>query len=334
MTTWYGFEPTDSLFFKGATPMQAGVDHTADSIFPPRPSTIEGALRTLVLKQQGVAMKDYYQDRASPEIIETIGPAGMPAPFTVIGPLFQVHGRILIPAPYTWYRDKDKDGGKTTHIRIIRSQPLEDIGTGGLEIMTSAGAHTYWVSSGSSEIESLGGLWITPDLLHGRHDEPVALYRSQTAPPYPAPLAAREKDLYVEEPHVGLALNENRRTAKRHHLYSFTHYRLLTGVKLVFGVDRELPLQKRGIMQLGGEKRFGFYERIEGVDLVPGTSGLFLALGVVKAEAAATQALVATGKPFYVGGWDMRKGFHKAMSGYYPPGTVFNAEIKSNLIEI
>ena len=45
-------------------------------------------------------------------------------------------------------------------------------------------------------------------------------------------------------------------------------------------------------------------------------------------------AAVATGKIQYLGGWDMKKGFHKPMKGYFPAGSVFNKKLNDNFIEL
>ncbi|MGI6387352.1 MAG: type III-B CRISPR module-associated Cmr3 family protein [Desulfomonilia bacterium] len=334
MITWYSFEPTDSLFFKGATPMQAGVDHTADSIFPPRPSTLEGALRTLVLRQHDIGPADYYQGNVDKDILDAIGRADEPAPFSVIGPLFRINGRLLIPTPYTWYKANIPDNKKPFKVKIVTSFSLADAGTGKIVIITSAHEKTRWVYSEKSDIDSMGGLWMTTDLLCPGADNIVDMYSLNAKWDDKKPLLFSPKDLFTDESHVGLALKETVRTARPHHLYAFTHYRLKPGVSLVFGCDRELPLREKGIFQLGGEKRFGAYKRLCDLNIQAGSSGLFMALGVVKAGMYTTPALIATGKPVYAGGWDMRKGFHKEMSGYYPAGTVFNARIEPNLIEI
>jgi len=339
MITWYSFDPTDSLFFKGSTPMQAGVDHTADSIFPPRPSTLEGALRTLVLRQQGINPADYYKGMVDKDILDAIGRADEPAPFCVIGPLFRLFGRLLIPAPYTWYTEEMPNNDRQTQsgiTKIIRSTSLKSMKTGKLNIKSSAGDHLQWVRGENSGLASMGGMWVTTDLLGKDAADTVLVFQGHQDMDHKKPLAVSGVSLYVDEPHVGLALQEHVRTAKRHHLYAFTHYRLRAGVSLVFGVNRELPLKPGGILQLGGEMRFGAYARLDTANIPQGASVLYMSLGMVKTEPELTQALIATGKPIYAGGWDMRKGFHKDMAGYYPPGSVFTEEVKTrpNFIQI
>ena len=68
---WYKFFPVDTLYFKGADPMVMGENHTASYIFPPPAHTISGALRTAVLLQNGVSIKDYSSDeRKAPNFVK------------------------------------------------------------------------------------------------------------------------------------------------------------------------------------------------------------------------------------------------------------------------
>lgn len=44
-------KPLDTLFFRDSKPFSRGEDTWADTIFPPYPSTVYGALRTAWFKQ-------------------------------------------------------------------------------------------------------------------------------------------------------------------------------------------------------------------------------------------------------------------------------------------
>ena len=59
---WYSFEPADTLFFRGAEPMNIGENHTATANFPPPARTLEGALRTTILKQNKIPIDQYYDN--------------------------------------------------------------------------------------------------------------------------------------------------------------------------------------------------------------------------------------------------------------------------------
>jgi len=107
---WYTFNPVDTLFFKGAEPMNLGENHTASANFPPPVQTITGALRTAVLMQNGISIEDYYKNNIDGDILTLIGPADKEAAFCVVGPLFQENNITFVPAPYSWFIEKeDKD---------------------------------------------------------------------------------------------------------------------------------------------------------------------------------------------------------------------------------
>ena len=63
------------------------------------------------------------------------------------------------------------------------------------------------------------------------------------------------------------------------------------------------------------------------------TASNYLSLGPLSIEEVKdTDLLIGTGKMSYMGGWDKKKGFHKDMIPYYPPGSVFSKKININCI--
>ncbi|HOV63868.1 MAG TPA: type III-B CRISPR module-associated Cmr3 family protein, partial [Spirochaetia bacterium] len=63
-------------------------------------------------------------------------------------------------------------------------------------------------------------------------------------------------------------------------------------------------------------------------------TGLYLSLSPIEAHAETNNTVVATGKIQYVGGWDLRIGFHKPMKGYFPAGSVFSRAVSEQCIEL
>jgi CRISPR-associated protein Cmr3 len=59
-----------------------------------------------------------------------------------------------------------------------------------------------------------------------------------------------------------------------------------------------------------------------------------MSLCPVKINKNIEDKLISTGKILYTGGWDLKKGFHKPMSPFYPAGTVFSENINNTLIKI
>lgn len=320
MSEWYRFEPQDTLFFRGAEPAVMGESHTATFNFPPPPQTLAGALRTAVLMQNGVKISEYKKASCNPAVVNAIGKAGEESPFGIIGPLFETHEGLWLPCPYTWFAEKDalknlqEDKGR---VSVMKAKPIDY--SGSIAIKTSSGQPPLWVKA--KEPESLGAFWVSLADFNGKEGEK---------------LIKKENAFFIREPHTGIAMDygAQRRTARKHHLYSFVHARLKEGVKLVFGVTVQLPLSDTGILTLGAEQRFGRYEKIPNLKLPNGISGLFMSLSLVEGDAAANEACVATGKIRYLGGWNMDKEFHKDMKGFFPTGTVFNQNIKDQCLQL
>ncbi|MDY6822370.1 MAG: type III-B CRISPR module-associated Cmr3 family protein [Thermodesulfobacteriota bacterium] len=315
MMNWYKFDPVDTLFFKGAEPMVMGENHTTSHLFPPMPQTIAGALRTAVLVQKQIDFSDYARGEVSADILEAVGMAGSPAPFSVTGPLFMAGEEIFAPAPYHWFTEKETME-KNSHpqpVMVYKGKPVTT------SLLKTPFSPVYWATGDQGELVSLGGTWIRlHDLLAG--NEMVELKQAA--------------DLFTLEERTGIALHQNRKV-REGHLYTFNHIRLRNNVSMIFGADQDLPLADSGVLKLGGEQRFGQYCKFSpSVDWPSDDNGLFVSLSAIEGSEEAEATLIATGKILYIGGWDMHKGFHKHMKGYFPPGTVFNKKINANLITI
>ena len=323
MFDWYSFKPMDTLFFRGAEPMAIGEDHSASFIFPPSTQTISGALRTTVLIQNGISFKDYDKDNFNNEkIIEAIGKYNEESPFVVKGPLFLKNNKLCIPAPYNWYIEKENkklidesaENNDIKRFKIIKSSKLKTD-----SIKTKTG-NIYWAKPEKEELVSLGGYWIFLEDLYLESDEKYIL----------------SLEHFVSfEYRTGIALQKNR-VVREGHIYAFNHARLHNDVDIVFGIDKELPIEDEGVLKLGAEQRFGRYKRLSGNKAITfkDKGDKFLTLSVVPKSDVANQNVMATGKILYIGGWDLAKGFHKPMRGYFPAGSVFSKKINENCIAI
>ena len=323
MLDWYRFKPVDTLFFRGSEPMILGENHSATSIFPPTPNTIAGAMRTAVLIQNSIDFKKYKDKSFKDEkIISSIGRYSNKPPFDVIGPLFLYENEIFIPAPYSWYpyswyMDSDYkkilDKELKAKVKPIKSFLLYS------DLIKTNKERLFWAKPDKNELVSMGGYWIGfDDFVQGKDE--FDLYNIT---------------YFVDfEQRTGIALNDNR-TVKDGHVYSFNHARLKEGCEIVFGINKELPIDSEGILKLGAEQRFGMYKRLKiNVELPNSNCNTYLSLSVSPKSDKANKSIIATGKILYFGGWDLAKGFHKPMIGYFPAGSVFDEKIDENLIGI
>ncbi len=314
---WYRITPLDTLFFKGSEPMVMGSDHTATLIFPPGPETIAGALRTAIIRSQGVSFDEYNFGNVSSDLIDRIGKSGQPAPFCVIGPLFMKKDRLFVPAPYSWYIDKksyelvmaNKDKGHTVtlqHVSQIKNS----------KVIIDGQYLTGWVKSGLQEITSAGGFWINVDDV-GKNE--VTLYPTDF--------------FYARERRTGIALNDDR-SVRVHHLYSFVHAPLKDDVSMVCGISKDIGIPEILHIRFGAEQRIARITSINSINIPQGRSNTFMALSIVEGNEKTNSILIAAGKPIYIGGWDMHRRFHKPMKGYYPAGSVFSEKILENMMEL
>jgi len=313
---WYKFTPVDTLFFRGAEPMILGENHTVSHIFPPPAHTLSGALRTAVLIQNGVSFETYGNGKAPAEICESIGQAGEPAPFNLIGPLFIFRDDIYVPAPYSWFMEKDSDkNNENGKVKIVKGSPMKS------RLLKSEAHQLVWAKGEKGDMVSLGGRWIKKQDLHS--DETMI----EVKPNW---------EFFANEPRTGVALEKSRKV-REGHLYSFNHSRLRKDVCLLFGTDKILKLKESGVLKIGAEQRFGWYEKLDDkkVDMRFYDDGNFyLYLSILEGTEEANSSVVATGRILYFGGWNLKTGFHKPMKGYFPAGTVLNKKINNNVIAI
>ncbi|HOF05606.1 MAG TPA: type III-B CRISPR module-associated Cmr3 family protein [Syntrophales bacterium] len=316
---WYSFRPQDTLYFRGAEPAIMGESHAASLIFPPPAHTIAGALRTAVLRQHNIDPTLYNQGKCPPdkdEVLSVIGPSGMPSPFDVIGPFFFSEEKLWVPCPFHWFAEKEQleDMGNTP-LKITFAKPVANS-----LVSSRSGGGLFWAKG--KEMKSLGGCWVSlEDVLNDSDAKTIK----------------EGKDFFTSEIRTGIALNvkETRRTVRQSHLYCFVHARLHSGVVIAFGVSGSLPLSADGILTLGAEQRFGEYKKnTTAPKFSKGKSGLYMTLSILAADAQANAHCVATGRILYYGGWDLHRGFHKPMKGYFPAGSVFDRQIKPNCIQI
>ncbi|PIE00910.1 MAG: hypothetical protein CSA81_13255 [Acidobacteria bacterium] len=320
---WFSFDPVDTLFFRGAEPMAMGESHTATSLFPPPVRTLSGALRTAVLKQNGISIKRFYENdfgrkQGEQQVLETIGKAGDDAqntPFQIIGPLLYEGSTVYMPAPLAWVADRSA------------VEKLSDKGVCELE--------TQWMSSETSPLVP----WPRQFTWARRSGYQTLEHFWTPVKTYPGSGAARlhvrhQNSFYSEEVRTGIAL-ENRRNVRHGHLYSFKHHRLHAGVRILFGSTRPLPLADRGLLFVGAEQRFGQYQILKTEITLPTTPSQYeVALGPIECSLINHKDVFATSKPLKFGGWDLKKGFHKPLTSHYPPGTVFQHNQISNTLAI
>lgn len=306
MIKWYEIQPLDTLFFRGTTPMEAGLAN-AVSLFPPPVSVLQGAFWTAYCRNNRRDFADGLQDGK--------------VPLEIKGILIKKKTRkddkgerLYVPAPATWYYDSEKKvkasmdfEGKCLCSAEKKKESFDTFG-----IQSSAGELVFVAPQ--HEAQSLSNAWISVDFIKspqeqfGEHD--VLL----------------EKDVLSWESRTGVGLTDGR-LAKDGQLYSATHIRLLDDVTLVVALDSEHDVGQ-GKMPLGGEQRIVSYRELEDISIfTEQESGQFLSLVPVEATEGNLKRLVVSQKLVVTAGWDLSRGFHKPTTSWIPAGAVFNENI-------
>lgn len=312
----YEFTPLDTLFFRGNTPMEAG-QATSESIFPPPVSVVEGAVRTALMKQNGIALNKENGEKINVQV-------------TAI--LVKKSGKFYVPAPATWYAECPKDGDKKSDnnkhfvgMKIIDAKPLEKTVADALGIKSSERDVPFVTESTGTEAKALGANWVSFDLLcsgKSKVEKDDVLLAS---------------DIYMSEARTGIGLDENKHTEKGK-LYTASHIRLKDDASLVFCLNEEPKFDGKkfaesGTIQLGGEQRLCRYKKIkdENCPKLPSDSkGNYVCLAPVEATQENLEKIISSGKLKVVSGWDLATGFHKPSSSWIPAGAVFSEKINGS----
>lgn len=323
MTAWYEITPLDTLFFRGAEPMEAGLPASAP-LFPPPVSVVLGALRTAVLRRRGVSIAAYKRGDAG-EVEALIGKFGGPPPFSVTAILLKEGDVVYAPAPFSWYVDlpgppDGPSGFAGADVRTLA--PLEPGVADQLGI--TASSFPLPVGLAGKDLTTLGGGWVQCALLRER---PKTLAEGDFHP---------AGDFFGPEPRTGIEIDRRRRVVEGR-LYTACHLRLREGVSLLVALDREIGLDGPGVLRFGGEQRLGECRRASKVPMewpAPAASGLFAALAPVAVREGVLARVFCAGKPLALAGWDLATGFHKPTVSWLPAGSVFTGNIDQSCVPL
>lgn len=357
---WYLIEPIDTLFFRTAEPMDIGESHDAKNIFPPTTQTIIGAFRTLALLQNNISFKDYYEGNVKQEILDKIGTWDNEYPFEVVGPFFKLKDKYFVPSPYCWYKNEEESNKNEENNDKVESKAykisngnenLKDINIilpkiinkNDYNFIEMQNEKVLWVNK--KDVENIGGKYyvLLDDFINCNkkiteiHDknENISEKKDLTF----SIKILSNKDIFEIENRTGIALEKDSRKARESHIYFFPHIRFKKDVWLVVGLSSDLPISNEGIIEIGAEKRKAYYKEIsefsnlwENINKIK--SEFFMSLSNIEGGENVDNYLISTGKIKYLGGWDLKKGFHKPLKGYYPQGSIFSKKISQSFIPV
>jgi CRISPR-associated protein Cmr3 len=258
---WIFIQPTDVWLFRDGRPFDAGSDHRARSLFPPTPFTLQGAIRAKVLMERSVSLSDYAYDQKEEETRSVAVDIGSPS--TGYGRL-QLRGPIVaraekpeatptqfFPAP----ADLMHTSGKPMVLRPLKNSPFKNNLPGD--------RLPLWNRSVELR-EEYENLWLRTEEMCSYLEHEILTSEEIT----------RGHLLYERESrfHVGIdsAVKRPVEGDTGGHLFQIEFVRLCEGVGLLLEVGtmdgNSLPyFPDSSLLQLGGESRSAFYEKVDDV---------------------------------------------------------------------
>lgn len=237
-------EPLDVWLFRDGRPFTARADHYAQSLFPPSPLTLYGALRTKLLFDAAARTRASVADAEFAR--RTVG---APDDFTRLRlrgpfPARRAGQRVVryLPAPLDLVT-RDAPVGQDATWALLAPETAVP----GLE--TDLGLALPWLANGRP---GAGGGWL----------EEEDFFATLAGEPRPA---LEAKCLFTTEWRHGIELawddgGRQRKTVREGHLYAVGFTRTAQGVGLCVDVEGWEPPTPSGLIGLGGEARGSRYE--------------------------------------------------------------------------
>lgn len=347
--SWVFIEPTDVWLFRDGKPFDAGSDHRARTLFPPNPTTVQGAIRSKILAASGVSLTAFAQRNPSCRAVaEQIGWPGDPPPFRLRGPFVarctrDPSGTIRQVTPYFPLPADVVRGTKDRQYRILA--PLKE---GHFRAnWPQDGLLPLWARSTEVLTEVTG--WL---------DQGTLLAYLNRASPSEQDVV-RDEHLFARESRFGVGIDSRVKRPQEGLLYQIELARPRENIGLLVEIDdshlsSRVKLPGDGLMSMGGESRGSRFTVLSGYNLPanpwppPGADGKRLKLyfltpawfsggwtatdwgnWLVRRNLRVVAAAIRRAQP--IGGvrvdTESQKGnFQKTMHRYIPAGSVFYFE--------
>ncbi len=314
-------DPLDTLFFRDGKPFSMGEDTWADSIFPPPPSVIYGALRSAYFSNHIDEL-----EKATKDDDPTKG-------LKIKGIYYDIGNDIYLPLPYDCVKEKD-DKNKQVKVIILSMRKDESLNSCPTEYLLS--------DKDGRKVENVPNGFIGKSAFEKYLAQSVSEKFS----------IQKIGDYVLPEPKIGIGIDKKTGTSEEGKLYRVDMRRLSNekNDKVSIIVDFEgFELPERGMMKLGGEGKAASYKPYtdnikidlpqfnkdeKEFKLVLTTPAIFkngwlpgwinkktLAGGYKGLKLKLLTA--AVGKPINIGGFDMKKRMPKCMYRAVPQGSVY-----------
>lgn len=311
--------PIDTLFFRDGKPFTMGTDTWGSGIFPPYPSMVYGALRSLYFSHH----------------IEQLNKANTSEDPTVHlkikGLYLKNENSFLFPVPL--------DCVETVNERKTLVLELKKI-----EFLCNCPSEYMLIHGISEKVKNPENGWLSFDnlvnYLNGDYEK--LSYRSLS-------------DFVKEEPKIGIGRNNFTKSVEEGMLYRIGTKRLIN-TSIIVDIEG-LSLPESGLMKIGGEGRPARFKCFKDCNIPAPTSinkkliKLYLLTPAIFNKGWLPDSIdennltgeingikvklltSAIGKPLYIGGFDIKSGKPKQMKKAVPSGSIYIFEVLDEVSE-
>lgn len=345
--TGFRLEPVDTLFFRDGTPFTAdsAPQDGVDSLFPPHPPTVAGALRAALARANGWNGQGRWPEdicRVLGDGWDDPGTLSIDGPFLLHGeePLFRAPRHLLgVTGACGWRPRLLLRPGPATLCDLGEAIRLPEVPPSAEEIMSLEVSDDHWLTRAGMQ----------------------AVLRGQCPPENQV---VERQALWRAESRIGLERQRQTRTAEEGLLYSSNHVRLMHGrpyprrpgprddVALgarVSGIPESWKLPDGGLVPLGGESRLVECHRwsvdpalaMPRDEIVAGGRAAVIALSPLDLDGAVDETGLSLGvpgggdveivsaclgRPLRIGGWDSLTRRPHPVRSVLAPGSVLFCE--------
>jgi CRISPR-associated protein Cmr3 len=346
-------KPEDTLFFRDGKPFEMGVDNFSHFIFPPFPMTFYGALRTAIISSVAT-VRDFLNAHIEENVKDVVGDTSNPGNLEIKGPfLFHIDyltesKTVLAPLPYDLL--EYNSGNRTIFVKIAPNDSLHFYSNLKYEITPATPREETESKEHEERYINIINL-VTAYFLSGIFNANEITNKTRV-----------KTEIFEIERKVGIKLDKSTKSTEENYLYSASHIRLKEGFGFLVEVNNDNNLlPNQGYLRLGGDTRVAEFKEIDFdlssitediVNNLPELNEDFLLefilltpaifkngwypdflnndMGFLKGEfggISLTLISAVLGKPLYIGGFDLAKGYPKEMKKAVPAGSVYYFKI-------